>query len=452
MSQARSRSHWSALRCAARRSTVLLVALLAIPATTRGTTQVDCSDTADFCTGDPCITADALEITVASCTLDFLGADLQLTKKVRLAVDGATLSLTAGDITVDGKIDGKHVRASEPNGSQVSLIAAGNITVNRKIDVSSRATAGSISLDATGNIAIGHQLVARAKGGAVTAGGGPVTVDADGMVTSTKRGKIVARGKKKNTDAGNVTVAGDLGVDLDGRIEARGLNAGTVAVTSSAGNVSFDEEIRAYGEFGAGGAVTLSAPAGDTTMSGLVRASGNPGGAVSISGGNVDVNRVNAKGLAIATGGTITIAGNTVIAGRLIAKGGDGGVINITSTVGTVSLDDLMDVRGKTNEGGTVSVVAATDATVDVKLDARGRNVGGTAEYSAGGNMTLGGLHRKLRATGTAGGTIEGSATGDLTVLGEYAAETGGCIGLSAGGTLDTTGATFDTTPQGSCP
>ena len=54
--------------------------------------------------------------------------------------------------------------------------------------------------------------------------------------------------------------------------------------------------------------------------------------------------------------------------------------------------------------------------------------------------------------TGDAGGTIEAQTGGNLTLAGDFAAAVGGCIGLSAGGILDTSAASFDVTPTGSCP
>ena len=352
-----------------------LLGALAPPAA-RATTQIDCDSTADFCTGDPCITADSLEITASPCTLNFGAATLQIDKKVTIAVDGGTLSLTAGNIETNGKIDGKHSGAAAPNGSDVSLTATGDITINRKIDVSARATPGSITLDAGGNIAIAHQLVARTKGQGASATGGTITIEADGTVTSSKRGKLIVRGKKNATDAGEVGVSGDLGVDLDGRIEARGLNAGTVAVTSPNGNVVFDEEIRAYGEPDNGGRVFLDTPVGDVTMSGVVRVSGGAagGGHIDITGAVVDINRLNARGNGSSPGGSIAIAGSTVTAARLLARGGVGGSISVITVVnppGGITISERIDVRGKT-QGGTVNVSTPYDATIEARLDARG--------------------------------------------------------------------------------
>jgi hypothetical protein len=421
---------------------------------------VDCDTTADFCTGDPCVTADSLEVIASPCVLDFGAATLQIDKKIRVAVDGGTLSLTAANIIIDDKIDAKHVKAAEGTGSSVSLISPGNITINRKIDAAARNTPGSISIDAGGNVAINHQLRARAKGGNPPAGGGTVTIEVDGTVSSIKRGKIDVRGKKKGTVGGQVDITAELGATLKGRIEARGLDGGTVAVTIPNGNLTIEEEVRVQGEFGTGGTAILDA-SGDVVIGGkkgTVRARGGAtgagGGTISISGATVSVRTLNAKSGGLTTGGTIGIVGGTVSAERLIVNGGDGGTVNVTSTVGPVTISNRILVRGQKNVGGSASVDSASDATIEALLDARGKTAGGTAEYNAAGNMILGKNDRtKLRASSdVAGGAIEATAGGNLTVRGKYEVEVGGCIGLSAGGTLDTTQATFDTTPVGSCP
>ena len=69
------------------------------------------------------------------------------------------------------------------------------------------------------------------------------------------------------------------------------------------------------------------------------------------------------------------------------------------------------------------------------------------------GNLTIGvNDNKKFTATGATGGVIQGDASGNLTARGEFDATTGGCIGLSAGGTLDTTDGTFAPAFGSSCP
>ena len=47
---------------------------------------------------------------------------------------------------------------------------------------------------------------------------------------------------------------------------------------------------------------------------------------------------------------------------------------------------------------------------------------------------------------------IQATATGNVDVAGDYRVAPNGCIGLDAGGTLATGGATFDTPPVTVCP
>jgi hypothetical protein len=208
-----------------------VVVALAVAGRARATTLIDCDTPDDFCTGDPCVMTDAVEITVASCVLDFSPRALVLAKKVTVP-NGGTLSLTAGSISVDRGINGVHVTSMDGNGADVSLIASGDILVDQRIDVSGKVSNGTITLDAGADITINQRLRARARSAGATAIGGTVTVQAGGTVTSDSQGRIEVRGKKNHTPAGSVFVAGQNGVTLDGRIDARGTPGGAVTVTS----------------------------------------------------------------------------------------------------------------------------------------------------------------------------------------------------------------------------
>ena len=56
------------------------------------------------------------------------------------------------------------------------------------------------------------------------------------------------------------------------------------------------------------------------------------------------------------------------------------------------------------------------------------------------------------RAVVILGGTIQATATGNVTTDGGFSVGPGGCIGLSAGGTVTTGSSTFDQTVQQTCP
>ena len=276
---------------------------------------------------------------------------------------------------------------------------------------------------------------------------------ADGTVNSSKRGKIVARGKKKHTAAGVVDVSGDLGVDLKGRIEARGLYGGSVAATSATGNFTLEEEIRAYGEFGSGGTVSLSAPAGTLTIGGkkgTVKVHGGSpagGGTITLSAVAIDAQKpLSSKGLTTFPGGTINVTAESVLLRILRVRGGSGGSINVTSTVGAVDITSAIQADGKTGNGGTVQIDAADGMTIDGPVLLNGgkpAGLGGEARFTSGGasDMSLGtSKNSKFDASGSTGGVInaETTGTGDLVAAGKFTATTGGCIGLVDG---------FDATP-----
>jgi hypothetical protein len=427
------------------------------------TVEIDCSPVAadDFCGAldDPCTVNDNLVITAATCSPNFGTRAFVNNGKIKLP-NGGSLNLTAGSITLNAKIDGKHTKvAPNGNGTSVSLTAAGlgagsDITVNKKINTSGRLTPGSISLDAEGDIQLDQQIIARGQGGSSpTATGGTITVHADGTVSSSKRGKIVARGKKKHTAAGVVDVSGDLGVSLKGRIEARGLYGGSVAATSATGNLTLEEEIRAFGEFGSGGTVVLTAPTGTLTIGGKKGAvkvnGGSPagGGSMTLSAVTIDAQKpLSAKGYTTFPGGMIDVTAESVLLRVLRARGGSGGSINVTSTVGSVGVTSAIQADGKAGNGGTVQIDAADGLTIEGPVLVNGgkaAGLGGEARFTSGGasDMNLGtNKNSKFEATGTTGGVInaETTGTGDLVAAGKFTATTGGCIGLVDG---------FDATP-----
>jgi hypothetical protein len=232
-----------------RRPWLILLAGLAASlagATARALTSVDCDTPDDFCTGDPCVTADNIEITVPACVLDFGARALVLAKVVFVPNDG-TLSLTAGSIEVDRRIDGQHVDATEGDGADISLIATGNITLKGRVDAAGRTTTGAIVLDAGGDIDLRDQVRSRAKGHSATATGGTVTIEADGTVTSVKKGKVDVRGKRNHTPAGQATISGQAGVSLGGQVDVRGNPGGSAVISSSLGDVVIGDKVRGEG-------------------------------------------------------------------------------------------------------------------------------------------------------------------------------------------------------------
>ena len=73
----------------------------------------------------------------------------------------------------------------------------------------------------------------------------------------------------------------------------------------------------------------------------------------------------------------------------------------------------------------------------------------GGAIFARGATVSLA---RNVDVRGEPGGTIEGTATGNLTASGTFRSVPNGCIALIAGGTLDTSGATFAPPLVPDCP
>lgn len=187
---------------------------------------------------------------------------------------------------------------------------------------------------------------------------------------------------------------------------------------------------------------------------GRLRADGGFG-EISIDAGGLVTSRTisargsNALGL---PGGTVAVLAGSVSIERFLVRGFDGGRVDVESTVGNVDIFRDIDVRGK-NLGGTVLVDSAADLFVK-ETDAEGGITGGEIRVDGIGNVFLGdSASSDFTVEGdVAGGVIEASAGGDLTLKGDFVAEVGGCIGLSAGGTLDTSQADFDVAVTPSCP
>ena len=251
-----------------------------------------------------------------------------------------------------------------------------------------------------------------------------MTVQAGGTVTSDSQGRIEVRGKKNHTPAGSVFVAGQNGVTLDGRIDARGTPGGAVTVTSS-GTVILAAEIRAGGESGAGGTVVLDADGQIDGLRGKVRLNGDgaDGGTVLVTAG--DWRRCPAslprpggrhgggdrRGISMPK---ISVRGQT-----------DGGTISLTSTVDNVDSDKL-DAKAHFS-GGRVDVESAGDVTIDqVELD--GGTDGGSLHVNADGDGVFGNsIGDGFDVTGAQGGEIEVEVDGNLTLYGDFEAAGGGC-------------------------
>jgi hypothetical protein len=403
---------------------ILGIALLAPPPVR---SQVDCSDPDDLCTGDPCIIP-TLEV-ASPCVVDFGSRTVVVAGTLRVPATGVT-SLTAGAIDVQGSIRSRFNPPTGGPGIALDLSASGNIAVNGRIATSTRS---ALVLDAGGTIAVTQPVR--------VADFSLISMTAGGDIDTTAR----VRAGRAEEDVSHITLDAGGTLTVGGAISmiARFL-------------ISTPATINLKGTTG----VHVLAPLriGGDDVDGFVDIT---------SGADVDVERSVMGGLRVTAVGDCTLSGSVREAVTITSATGD---IAIQSVIvgsaflqapGAVTVDGGIDTRrgGPFADGGIVRIDGGSVTVNDRSINADGSRggAGGSIRINAtGGNAVLRGLFSARSSAGDPfidGGVIECTATGDLVAEGTFrAAGLDGCIALSAGGTLDTTGATFDKPLSADCP
>jgi hypothetical protein len=450
---------------------------------------VACETPDDLCAGDPC-TVRFVEVG-DPCILDFGTRTLTIIGTLKMP-NGGELSLTAGTINVQGRIQNLPGTVPGP-GPRITLIAASDLLVTAPIrlaGVRGGVQPGQITLQAGGNLGVTKSITAMTSpttidwsaagdvgfGGRMNTSkpGGELSITAGGNITNdgsfrrvervqmnaggdiTLRGRLSARESLQAEADGqlflqtvlrdygsDVTLRGDAGVTLQKIISNTPLviDDGSVVIESSAGPIHVQQPVKAN-------VLTIIA-GGDITLDALV-ASSPP----TRSGGPVDIE---------STGGSIVAnAPVTAQSGDGFSPGdGAGGHVRLVAA-GTVDIRDNVLVNAfPQNEGapgGTIeiqgtSVVAGPNVTFDADGDVPGPDFPGAPPAgfrvtATAGNASLDGTFHARGAPSV----IQVTATGNVTAAGDYRVAPSGCIGLDAGGTLTTSGATFDTPPVTTCP
>jgi hypothetical protein len=376
----------------------------------RALAQVSCANPDNLCTGDPCVVTN-VEVQ-SPCTVDFGARALRIAGVLRVP-DGGSLSLTAATIVQQGPIDGRHTGNGTGTGASITLVAsAGDLESRGEIDVAGTAATGSIDLQATGNILVKDNLIAKPAGSNITAVGGTVTLDAGGTIATDQTAVVDVKGG--DGSGGVVSMSGDGGVTVGGRVIAEGNPGGSIGVGSAA-LVTLDRDLRVLSAAGAGGLVVVSGDGG-VVVNDKIRAGSETtvGGTVQVTSANGDVDIRDTVDAGGATGGAITVSapnGTVAPVARLLARGGagTGGAIDIAAA--TITLRKDLEVRSKSGNGGSVTLTATT------LLDM----FGGDAEAAGkvdGGSITLQG----------------GAGSGDVTIFRSSSLNASGRLG--SGGSL----------------
>ena len=266
--------------------------------------------------------------------------------------------------------------------------------------------------------------------------------------------------------ARNIQLISETGtVQIDGFLDARGTNSDGVggSIDISAANVVGSGDVLfGGGLLGAGGAAGIQSTGG-LVLAGTIDGSGGAGGTLDLeangaltTGGTIDI-RANAAG---GDGGLLTVittSGSVTLGGRLFAQGdsgtdteggASGGEIDVFAG-GALTLSAAMEFSGAApdGQGGDLFFSSVLDTVQTGLIQAQGRGSqsdGGTVQFESERALTLGtmDLHGSDVLPDTGGG-LEADAWCDLTVpLGATITTLGdkGLNALRAGGQLTVAG------------
>jgi hypothetical protein len=453
--------------------------------------QVDCDTPDDLCVGDPCVIGAAL--VGSSCIIDFGPRTLVIAGRLRMASDGE-LALSAGSIRVEGSIENLRPSGPPSGGPRITLDADDDIELTGRIRLAGAQSGtllpGEVTLDA------GDDLTVR---GALTATTSPTTI----LYRATS-GDVSFRGKvNPSRDGGAITFESGGATELDGSlrrlediavvaggaVDLRGSVTPRVSLQVDAGGaVTLDTSIRSLGAdivlrgdagvtvtkslyviplFIFDGTLEFESANGSVTISKPIRAS-----EIAIAAGtDVVLDAAVSASPPARSGGTITIAstgGDVLVTDRLRAQSGDGtqpgdgagGHIDIiaqdlVSIAADVQVNAFPGRDGA--PGGTLEIDAGRIVVADARFDADGDAPGpnfpssppaGFRLTSTAGEVSLDGIFQARGGPSV----IEAVAAMNLTASGSFQVAPDGCVGLSAGGTLNVSGATFDVPFVADCP
>ncbi|WP_199248981.1 CHAT domain-containing protein [[Phormidium] sp. ETS-05] len=340
---------------------------------------------------------------------------------------------------------------------------------------------GNITIDAASDVLTG-QITARGGGTFSDAKGGNITI-------TSQRGSINAQNTLDSIS--EVGTAGDVTLQADGnittnQITSNGATGGHIQITSNSGEITVNS-LASYGDTRAAGDVTISALGNVTTVDinseGFFR-----GGNITITSSNGEINTAagtlrsvsDANATSPGTGGDVKLdaAGDVATgflqswaSGNQDSRGGNIVIISrnggIDTTVGNltdianvspdtdVTQDEFANIfrDGKGNlesyaingGGGSVTLEAKTDITTSHISSYGGVGSGSATITSSEGSINTGVVFSVATNGGASNITIAAPA-GDVNVshINSYAAQQGGHINITSGGSFNIGAATIN--------
>mgnify|MGYP001009171025 CR=1 FL=1 len=321
-----------------------------------------------------------------------------------ITFDSTLLTAQSGNVELQGQddiifsntstIDTKGTTLAANSGNVTIITQTGNILLEDNTDIltqSINGTAGTVSLTASqGTVRFieGSAILSNSTG---TGNGSAVTIQTRGDITFDS--SII---QTSGNNAGNVSITSSNGNILfdnntDINVQSKDGTAGTISLTATQGSVSFlaGSEILANSiTTGNGGSLTIQAK-GNVSFASSINTTGETGGNVSITSDSGDINLSNTmdiitqstKGAAgsvslTTTTGTITIDGR--ILANCTTELGNGGNITINARQGLAIQNSLLNSSG--NSAGNISITSFTeDIHFDNGIDILAQNIEGNA-------------------------------------------------------------------------
>jgi cysteine-rich repeat protein len=291
-------------------------------------------------------------------------------------------------------------------------------------------TLDGIAVDASGSTRAVIDVSSDGEGGFIDfEAAGDITIAgnllADGNATFATGGVIML-----NTTTGKVSVTGTL--DAHG---PSGGGGGEIDIGAGAGGVDLQAPINLTGSDGGGGFLSVVSD-GDVFLRQKIDVSGGGDGG---EGGEIDVT---------SNLGSITLAGTIAGQGASVPadEGGAGGGASVTlQAQNAVTISGLVTITGGSpdGEGGDFEADAGTTITQSNAIVADGNGVdgfGGSVTYNAGGNVTTNKI--SLIGGSIGGGAVSVTTLGDVTIPQSIIGDAGGSSleGYGQGGSVSVSG------------
>ncbi len=418
----------------------VLIALLAVLAGGRAALALTACSAADIVAQDPgCpVGAGACSITkrftlAQGCDLDFGARAVTITANASgavLSAPGAQIAIEAGSLVIapGGFIDGRGADSTPPGnqGAVIVITTTGSVTLQKtaaagqgRIDVSATDQAGSIEIDAGGDMTIVGSLNAdRFDTNSPAVDGGLIQLSSGGDLVAQSTSLISALGGDQSNGGGEVDLTATGKILLGGTIDIRGSDGGTLSAQSgdtiSVGIVMGN----GTGDGGYGGTITIEAGTSiqvtdQITASGAISPTFSGGGGADVvsltadfgdiavmANGGIHADGADPDGDAgeidLIASGAVQVQKSASATAHVSVSGGgplgSGGLIDIEPNL-SFQLDGVLDASGG-GAGGEVDVLAGTDETFNGMVAINGRSygsAGGTADIEAGG-LTSGAL------------------------------------------------------------